>query len=197
MSSDVDPDSDPELTPDGDLADSELAGQESADQELAGQELANEVDAAFQSEISVESLLDDLDRVTQERDGYLDDLQRVTAEFANFRRQTDKRQAELRERAAAGLAEALLPVLDGCDAAKLQGIDGVEPIHAQLLAVLEKEGLIPVNAVDDPFDPTRHEAVVHEPADDNEAGTVVAEILRTGYEWNGRVLRPAMVKVRG
>ena len=54
------------------------------------------------AEFSVESLLDDLERVTKERDGYLDDTRRVAAEFANFRRQTDKRHPDVVEQAAAG-----------------------------------------------------------------------------------------------
>ena len=49
----------------------------------------------------------------------------------------------------------------------------------------------------DPFDPDRHEAVMHEPGEDDDAESSVAEVLRAGYGWKGRVLRPAMVKVRG
>lgn len=128
---------------------------------------------------------------------YLADLQRVTAEFANFRKQTEKRNQELVARASARLAEALLPVLDACDAAALQGVEGVEPIHAQLLGVLGGEGLEVIADLDDPFDPNRHEAVMTEPAGPDDDGTVVAEVLRTGYAWKGRVFRPAMVKVRG
>jgi molecular chaperone GrpE len=50
---------------------------------------------------------------------------------------------------------------------------------------------------EEPFDPNRHDAVMTEPADEGDEGTVVAEMLRTGYAWKGRVIRPAMVKVRG
>jgi len=53
-----------------------------------------------------------------------------------------------------------------------------------------------MNLQDQPFDPALAEAVIHEPADDSQEPTV-AEVLRTGYTWKGRVLRPAMVKVRG
>ena len=54
-----------------------------------------------------------------------------------------------------------------------------------------------ISEVDAPFDPNLHEAAMSEPGDDDQDGPVVAQILRTGYAWNGRVLRAAMVKVRG
>lgn len=132
-----------------------------------------------------------------ERDAHLADLQRVTAEFANFRRQTLRRNTELVSQAASRLAMALLPVLDAVEAAVGQGVEGMEAVQAQLIGVLSAEGLAVLGAVDEPFDPGVHEAVISEDADDDgEAGPVVAQVLRTGYAWNGRVLRPAMVKVR-
>ena len=146
------------------------------------------------SEFSVESLLDDLERVTKERDGYLDDTRRIAAEFANFRRQNDKRQVEVIEQAGASLAERLLPVLDACDGALAHGAADVEPIYNMLIATLEKSGLSVLRPLGEPFDPNRHEAVIHEEGDGD--GPHVAEVLRTGYVWNGRVLRPALVKVR-
>ena len=133
-----------------------------------------------------------------ERDAYFDDLQRITAEFTNFRRQTIKRNTGLVAQAASRLAKALLPVLDACEAAVSQGVEGIEAVQAQMLGVLFAEGLTVLGSVDEPFDPGFHEAVMSEDAsDDGEAAPVVAEVLRTGYAWNGRVLRPAMVKVRG
>ena len=155
---------------------------------------AADAPAEVASEFSVESLLDDLERVTKERDGYLDDTRRVAAEFANFRRQNDKRQIEVIEQAAASLAERLLPVLDACDGALAHGAEDVEPIYNMLISTLEKSGLSVLRPLGDPFDPNRHEAVIHEEGDGD--GPHVAEVLRTGYMWNGRVLRPALVKVR-
>ena len=139
-----------------------------------------------------------LAEVVAERDAYLDDLQRITAEFTNFRRQTIKRNTELVAQAASRLAKALLPVLDACEAAVSQGVEGIGAVQAQMLGALSAEGLTVLGSVDEPFDPGFHEAVMSEDASDGgEAGPVVAEVLRTGYAWNGRVLRPAMVKVRG
>ncbi len=140
--------------------------------------------------------ISELDAVTSERDQYLDDLRRVSAEFANFRRQTERRNAEVAAQSGARIAESLLVVFDACEAASRQGIDGVEPIAAQLRTVLASEGLEAIHDDGEPFDPTRHEATLSEPADDTNTGPVVVETLRTGYAWNGRVLRAAMVKVK-
>lgn len=147
--------------------------------------------------LTVEELVATLEATTAERDDYLDRWQRVNAEFANFKKQTDKRNAEFAAQAGSRVAEALLPVLDACDAAAQQGVEGVEPIAAQLRGELERAGLQVIADVDAPFDPNLHEAAMSEPADDDHDGPVVAQVLRTGYAWNGRVLRAAMVKVKG
>ena len=131
------------------------------------------------------------------RQMYLADLQRVSAEFANFRKQTDKRNAEVAGRARSDVVERLLPVLDACDLAIGHGADGAEAIRSALVAALEPVGLEVIDPLDAPFDPNRHEAVLHEPTDDETTTQVVTEVLRRGYGWQGRVLRPAMVKVRG
>ena len=135
-----------------------------------------------------------------ERDGYLVDLQRVTADFANFRKQVEKRSTAVSARARGDLVEKILPVLDACDLAVEHGAEDVIPIRTSLVQVLEPAGLEVLDPLGEPFDPTRHEAVLHEPADDPEdvdVGQVVVGVLRRGYVWDGRVLRPAMVRVRG
>jgi molecular chaperone GrpE len=133
--------------------------------------------------------------VEAERDEYRDALQRVKAEFDNYRKRTAKEAAETRDRAAEALVRQLLPVLDACDAALLHDATDVGPISKMLLENLGKEGLEPMIPEGQAFDPELHEAVLHEAGDGGDA--VVIESLRTGYLWKGRVLRPAMVKVRG
>ncbi len=162
-------------------------------------ESAEVIDEALLEEqpLTVEDLLEALEAVTTERDQHLNDLQRVSAEFANFRKQTDKRNAEFAAHAGSRVAEALLPVLDACEAAAQQGVDGVEPIAIQLRTELERAGLQPIADEAEPFDPNRHEAAISEAADDDSEGPMVTQVLRTGYAWNGRVLRAAMVKVKG
>jgi molecular chaperone GrpE len=132
-----------------------------------------------------------------ERDEYRDALLRVKADFDNYRKRVAKDQTTMVERAAERLVTDLLPVLDACEAALDHGAEDVEPIHKSLLDVLEKGGLTRMSSEGQPFDPNLHDAVLHEPGDDDTTETTVVESLRTGYLWNGRVVRPAMVKVRG
>ena len=151
------------------------------------------------ADLSVEALLDDVERLTAERDDYLDRLRRAQADFENSRKRL-QRDAEVRAAAVAGrLVEDLLPVLDSCDGAMAHGEAGVEPIFAALLQTLEKSGLERIDPSGDVFDPNRHEAVMHEPSGegDDPALSVVVDVLRIGYAWKGRVVRAAMVKVRG
>ena len=146
---------------------------------------------------SVEELIVDLERTTNERDEYLDLARRTQAEFENHRKRSSKQLVDEVERSTASLVEQLLPVLDACDGAISHGSADVEPIYAALLQTLEKQGLERIDPLDDEFDPNRHEAVMHEPAHEGDEGTVVSDVMRPGYAWKGRVVRPAMVKVRG
>src|SRR3954463_6712162 len=119
-----------------------------------------------------------------ERDEYRDALLRIKADFENYKKRVAKDQAATVERAAERLVADLLPVLDACEAAIGHGAADVEPIHKSLLDVLEKAGLTRVNPEGATFDPTIHEAVMHEPGDDDTPETVVSANLRTGYLWN-------------
>jgi molecular chaperone GrpE len=129
-----------------------------------------------------------------ERDEYLDALRRVKAEFDNYKKRTDKERMQMIDRASESLVTELLPVLDACDAAINHGDEGVAAVYALLAETLGKGGLELIEPVGKPFDPTQHEAVMREDGE-GESDTVV-EVLRAGYTWRGRVVRPAMVKVR-
>jgi molecular chaperone GrpE len=167
---------------------------------MAGVEAARPVEAA--AEVALEQTAEDAvaeavelaSRFEAERDEYLDMLRRLQAEFENYRRRVEAQREEQRAQAAADLVRELLPVLDACDAAVAAGHGDVEPVRAQLLGTLEKHGLSTVAEAGVSFDPHVHEAVLHEEGDGE---PVVAEVLRTGYLWNDRVVRAAMVKVRG
>ena len=137
------------------------------------------------------------DEVAAERDQYLDALRRTQADFENFRKRSLKQQGDAVEQATGRLAEDLLPVLDACDAAVLHGIDEVDAVVSALVGTLERAGLARIAPSGEPFDPNAHDAVLHEPADDTTAEPTVVEVLRPGYAWKGRVIRPAMVKVKG
>jgi molecular chaperone GrpE len=134
---------------------------------------------------------------------YLDDLRRLKAEFENFRKRMMRDQSAVIASASSALVNRLLPVLDNFDlaiSAAEQSQDfekmlkGVEMVYGELREVLRGEGLTEIEAEGKPFDPQRHEAVVAVEQDGVEPGTVVG-VVRAGYELQGRVLRPAMVKV--
>ena len=149
------------------------------------------------NDISVEDLVIDLERVTTERDQYLETSRRLQAEFENYKKQVSKRETEARERANDSLVGELLPVLDAFDGAVANGAEDVAPMRTSFLDALAKQGLERIDPGDGAFDPNLHEAVMHEDADDVDDGPVVAEVMRAGYVWKGRVLRPAMVRTRG
>lgn len=144
---------------------------------------------------------DEVAALRAERDSFLADSQRLAADFANYRKQSEKRVVDSAAAQSAGLVRDLIPVLDACDSALIQDPESVVgAIRSQLIVELEKNGLALLAPTTlDPFDPEQHEAVMHEPAaDDSEHdGPVIGEVLRAGYLWKGRVVRPAMVKVVG
>jgi molecular chaperone GrpE len=125
--------------------------------------------------------------------------QQVQADFENYRKRVIRDQADAQQRATQGLVEQLLPVIDSFELAltSLESVDpsirkGFELVYAELLGVLERAGLQRVEAVGEPFDPHLHEAVLHEEGDGE---PVVIETMRTGYRFQDKVLRPAMVRV--
>jgi molecular chaperone GrpE len=132
-----------------------------------------------------------------QRDEYLDSLRRLQADFENYKKRIQRQHADLQERAAEKLVENLLPVLDNFDLALAHAdVDaGLDPVYRSLLGTLAAAGLERLDPAGQPFDPNEHDAVQHEPGD--AAEPEVIEVLRAGYRWKGRVLRPAMVKVKG
>jgi molecular chaperone GrpE len=146
-------------------------------------------------EAAQEAIEHDVEVLLAERDSFKDIALRLQADFDNYRKRVATQQADDVQRATGKFAEALLPVLDACEAAFLQHPGEVEPIFNLLLVQLKKLGLETMNLHEQPFDPNLAEAVLHEPGEGGEP--VVSEVLRSGYTWNGRVLRAAMVKVRG
>ena len=202
MSTPPDPAEDSER---GSAEDAVDAAGDEFDLEIELDELVAEAERAatgpFTVSNSCEEALEDaltlLEQVTAERDEYLDLARRGQAEFENYRRRVEGQRIEQVQRAAESLVSELLPVLDACEAALAHGAEDVLPVQSALFGILLKQGLDPITEVEVPFDPTVHEAVLTEPAEDADDEVMVAEVLRSGYSWNGRVLRPAMVKVRG
>ncbi len=144
----------------------------------------------------------DVDAIARERDEYFDRLLRKTAEFENYRKRVDRERREQADYAASDVLTDLLPLVDDLERA-LQvdpesGAEayrkGVELIHKQMLDLLRRRGVTPIEAVGQQFDPHVHQAVAHEVVPGHAEGEVVEE-FRRGYKLRDRLLRPAMVKV--
>ena len=137
----------------------------------------------------------DIELLLKERNEFKDIALRVQADFENYRKRAATQMSDELDRALGKLVEQLLPVLDACEAAVAHGVEGVEQVWSSLIGALQKQGLEALDLADKPFDPTLADAVMHEEGDGSEP--IVLEVLRTGYRWKGRVLRAAMVKVKG
>jgi molecular chaperone GrpE len=146
------------------------------------------VEESATTEVSIEDVL-------KERDEFKDIALRVQADFENYRKRAATQMSDELDRALGKLVEQLLPVLDACEAAVAHGVEGVEQVWSSLIGALQKQGLEALDLAGKPFDPALADAVMHEEGDGSEP--VVLEVLRTGYRWKGRVLRAAMVKVKG
>ena len=124
------------------------------------------------------------------------DLQRLQAEFANYRKRVDRDRVVVGELAAGRVIADLLPVLDDIDRARAHGdlTGALKAVADQLDTVLAKHGLVAFGEVGDRFDPARHEAVMHEESTAVQVPTTTT-VMRRGYEYHDRLLRPAMVGV--
>jgi len=135
-------------------------------------------------------LLKEANRVAEER---LDQLLRCRAELDNTIKRAAREKEDLKGRASERLISKLLPVLDSLDQAAKQ-VEGMDRVRRQLLDVLGTDGLEPIEANGEKFDPYRHEALMMVESDECDEGTVIEEVLR-GYAINGRVIRFSKVLV--
>jgi molecular chaperone GrpE len=151
-------------------------------------------------EEELQAITAERDKLTAEKADLYDRLLRKQAEFDNFRRRTERDRSDFLQFAGMDLARELLPVLDDFERAlKVECADanyakGIELIYQRLADILKKMGVEPIEAAGKPFDPNIHEAVVRFPTDEVDDQTVLEE-FQTGYNFKGKLLRPAMVKV--
>jgi molecular chaperone GrpE len=144
-----------------------------------------------------------LQKAQEEALEHYDRFLRVSADLENYKKRVSKEKADLIKYGNEELIKELLPVIDNLERAlehtasegAQEGIaDGVAMTLQQFLGILERFGIIPIAAEGEPFDPTKHEAVMEQPAGDYDPGHVVAE-LQKGYLLNDRLVRPAKVAV--
>jgi molecular chaperone GrpE len=143
-----------------------------------------------------------IDALRRDKDALQDRLLRTAAEFDNYRKRVERERRELSEYAGADILTGLLPIVDDLERALQASAGGdadsyrrgVELILKQMVDLLARRGVKPIEAVGAQFDPRYHEAVMQESSSDHREGEVMAE-LRRGYTLGDRLLRPAVVKV--
>ena len=149
---------------------------------------------------ALEALTAERDRLAVEREDLQDRLLRRQAEFENFRRRAERERAEVLEYANTETVRSLLPIVDDFERAlKVESADrnyarGMDLIYNRLSESLKKLGLEPIDSIGLKFDPNLHHAVDRQETDQHEDQSIIEEYQR-GYNFRGRLLRPAMVKV--
>ena len=168
------------------------------------EERADEITTPSRLELAErgEQLEQELAEARAKSDEHLHNWQRTAADFANYKRRTDEERATVGRFSTAALIGRLLSVLDDFDRA-LEAvppeahdawIEGVKLVERKLRGVLESEGVTPIEALGQPFDPNLHEAVAHEPTAEHPDNQVIGEVQR-GYRLHDRVIRPSLVRV--
>ncbi len=151
----------------------------------------------------VEALRAELEAARQEAGELRAAWQRSAADFQNFRRRSEQEREASLGLASEALLRKLLAVVDDFDRAleampaeleQTAWVEGIWLVERKLRSLLESEGVTPIEAVGQAFDPREHEAVVHQETSEAPDGTVIAELQR-GYRLRDRVLRPALVAV--
>ncbi len=179
--------------------------QENAEDILATEapETAGAPEHEGHEEDSQNQLEKELEAVKLEKNDYQQRMQRAQADFENFKRRSNEERARDRKFRAQDIVTELLPALDNFERAlKIDTSSedgqalkqGMEMVFRQMKDAMEKEGVTVIEALGQPFDPNLHQAVMQDDSGDQESN-VVLEVLQNGYILNGRVLRPAMVKV--
>ena len=136
----------------------------------------------------------------KERDELRDQLLRRRADFENFRRRAERDRQQAGQEAVAAFLRDLIPSLDNLERAlesageEASLKEGVELTYRGLRSLLESHGVVAHDPTGQPFDPNKHQALLHEAVPGFEEGTVV-EVFRKGYTLHDRLLRPALVKV--
>lgn len=178
-------------------------------QESEKAEMENDVVFDEESELgpaeAIKKLRAKLKVAVEEKQAYLNGWQKDKAEFINARRRDEESKQDFLKFAKQGVLEDMLPVLDSFDMAMANKASwesvseewrkGIEGIYNQLSGILSKQGVTGFGAIGDVFDPNLHQSISMVPAEDKTKADTVAEVLQKGYMLNGKVIRPAMVRV--
>lgn len=164
---------------------------------------ALDISADELEDASKEDLIANLEQLQRQAEDYLDGWQRARAEFINFKNRVNREREEARTRIAGEVILQYLDVMDDLERA-LQDqpsnddyeawAEGIEMIHLKLKAILDSEGVEPIEGEGVQFNPLYHEAISYEESEEFENSQVIG-VVQKGYKLGDRVLRPAMVRV--
>jgi molecular chaperone GrpE len=170
---------------------------------MAKDQYSEEADAAAGAPQMLSEAQERLAASERQLDDTVTLLKQTQADFENYQKRAARDRESERKHSIAPLARDLLPALDNLqramDAARQVGesgplVQGVAATQVQIVQILGRYGITPIEAQDQPFDPNRHEAVMQKPSADHPPGTVV-QVLQGGFMIHDRVLRPASVVV--
>ena len=176
-----------------------MANEEKKDENLDIEDKEIDEEDYIEAEI-VDDEEDSKDSETEEVNEYQERCQRLLADFENYKKREEASKADFKKFAQSSLIEKLLPVIDNLDRALAKAdeddafVEGVIMTRKELMKVLENEGLEEIESDGCEFDHNIHQAVLAEENDEVEENHII-ETFQKGYKLNGRVLRPAMVKV--
>jgi molecular chaperone GrpE len=174
-------------------------GEVQANQEDEDQELNDQKEPAD----PIDEIKESLSEIEKKAEEYLDGWQRSRAEFANYKKRILREQTGIHQAARGEVIKIYLDIADDLKRA-LEGMPnskevmkwaaGIEIIYEKLMKRLEAEGVKPMDALGQEFDPNIHEALMKEENEDFESGQII-EVMQEGYWIGDKVLRPALVRV--
>lgn len=177
--------------------------------EIVEEDVQNETELDHLDELGdrvqedITDLKKELEEIRLKSEEYLEGWQRARAEFANFRKRVERDREQTHQVAAGNIMRSFLEVFDDLERAlknrpqEGEGAvwaGGIELIYRKFLKILESQGVKPMQAEGELFDPNLHEAITHEESPGHESGEII-EVVQTGYMIGDRILRPALVRV--
>ncbi|HWF13951.1 MAG TPA: nucleotide exchange factor GrpE [Candidatus Acidoferrales bacterium] len=171
--------------------------QDNESQNIAEDPISVDPQAGIDSALAAE-----VQKLKAEKEDLMQTMMRRQADFENFRKRTERDRSEEAKRGVERLVLDLIPVIDAFDRALLAHDDpryeeyrkGITLIRKQLWDAIAKHGVLPIEAAGKIFDPHHHQAIERVESEEYPDGTIVA-VFQDGYMFNGRVLRPSIVRV--
>ena len=151
----------------------------------------------------IAALEEEVDQAQAKADENLDGWQRALADFSNYRKRVERERDQFQQESRGSVLKSYLEIVDDLERALknrpedgegAEWAEGIELIYRKLQTMLENEGVVPMEAVGQTFDPNLHEAIFQEESEDHDSGVII-EVIQQGYMLGERVLRPARVRI--